>query len=84
VHDATAPSSISSNLIRTMIPTKDGTVWIGTESGLNKVILDEKGLPSGFNPNYFSKDAVNKELEKFGVWHRKHPRKKSTPWHQLD
>ena len=41
-------------------------------------------LPPGFNPNYFSKDAINKELEKFGAWHKKHPRKKSTPWHQLD
>ncbi len=40
-------------------------------------------LPEGFNPASFSPESVNKELEKFGAWHRKHPRKKSTPWHQL-
>lgn len=40
-------------------------------------------LPQRFNPNRFSLDAVNKELKKFGAWHRKHPRMKSTPWHQL-
>lgn len=41
-------------------------------------------LPSGFNPDHFSLEAVNTELKKFGAWHRKHPRMKSTPWHQLD
>ncbi len=40
-------------------------------------------LPDGFDPYHFSVETVNTELKKFGAWHRKHPRKKSTPWHQL-
>jgi hypothetical protein len=38
-------------------------------------------LPRGFKPNIFPLKAVNEELVTFGAWHRKHPRKKSTPWH---
>lgn len=38
-------------------------------------------LPKGFKPNIFPIKAVNEELVTFGAWHRKHPRKKSTPWH---
>lgn len=37
-----------------------------------------------FDPDFFGIDEVNKELEKFGKWHQKHPRKKSTPWHRVD
>jgi hypothetical protein len=40
-------------------------------------------LPDGFNPDHFSKQAVNEELERFGIWHRKYPKKKSTPWHLI-
>ncbi|MEZ5039752.1 MAG: plasmid pRiA4b ORF-3 family protein [Saprospiraceae bacterium] len=40
-------------------------------------------LSSPFDPTVFSVDKVNKELKKFGAWHRKHPRAKSTPWHKL-
>jgi hypothetical protein len=40
-------------------------------------------LPDGFSPNFFDIDKVNTELAKFGVWHRKHPRAKATPWHQI-
>ena len=43
----------------------------------------EEWLPEGFKPDYFPLDAINKELKAFGEWHRKHPRKKSTPWHQI-
>jgi len=38
-------------------------------------------LPKGFKPHVFPLKAVNAELASFGAWHRKHPRKKSTPWH---
>ena len=40
-------------------------------------------LPKGFSPTRFDIDAVHTELGKFAVWHRRHPRAKSTPWHQI-
>lgn len=40
-------------------------------------------LPNGFSPAVFDIDKVNTELAKFGAWHRKHPRAKATPWHQI-
>jgi hypothetical protein len=39
--------------------------------------------PKGFDPNHFPIREINKELKKFGAWNRKHPRKRSTPWHQI-
>jgi len=32
---------------------------------------------------FFDPKVINKELKKFEKWHNKHPRKKSTPWHQI-
>ncbi len=43
----------------------------------------QEWLPEGFNPDHFPLEKINAELESFGAWHRKHPRKKSTPWHQI-
>ena len=40
-------------------------------------------LGDDFDPADFSIDSINGELAKFGAWHNKHPRKKSTPWHQI-
>ncbi len=40
-------------------------------------------LPEGFEPYKFEQDAVNNELGLFGAWHKKHPRKKASPWHQI-
>lgn len=40
-------------------------------------------LPEGFDPEYFPIREINKELKEFGAWNRKHPRKRSTPWHQI-
>jgi len=40
-------------------------------------------LPPDYHPAKVSVPAINKELEKFGAWHKKHPRKRSTPWHQI-
>jgi len=36
-------------------------------------------------PDYtlFNIKEVNREIRKFSLWQNKHPRKKSTPWHQL-
>jgi hypothetical protein len=40
-------------------------------------------LPEGFQSDKAPLDEIKKELKKFGAWHIKHPRKKSTPWHQI-
>lgn len=45
---------------------------------------DMEWLPPNYHPEKVSVPAINKELEKFGAWHRKFPRKRSTPWHQID
>lgn len=36
-------------------------------------------------PDYtlFDLKEVNREIRKFSLWQNRHPRKKSTPWHQL-
>lgn len=36
-----------------------------------------------YNPEFFPIKEVNAELALFGAWHKKHPRAKSTPWHQI-
>ncbi len=35
------------------------------------------------DPTLFNLKETNRELRKFSLWHSKHPRKKSTPWHQV-
>lgn len=35
------------------------------------------------DPTIFDLKETNRELRKFSLWHNKHPRKKSTPWHQV-
>lgn len=40
-------------------------------------------LPEGFQSDKAPLDEINKELKKFGAWNIKHPRKSSTPWHQI-
>jgi len=35
------------------------------------------------DPTFFDLVNTNKELGKFCTWRNKHPRKKSTPWHQI-
>ena len=39
--------------------------------------------PEDYDPTYFPIKEVNAELGRFGAWHKKHPRAKSTPWHQI-
>ena len=36
-----------------------------------------------FDPLQFSVEEVNEELERFGKWHNKNPKAKSTPWHDI-
>lgn len=71
-------------------PDDCGGVWGYTE--LLEVLKDKSHpeyeeyiawLPTGFRPDSFPLEATNKELKAFGAWHRKHPRKKSTPWHRI-
>lgn len=60
-------------------------------TGMLEVLADPKHpeyegwknwLPEGFQSDKAPLDETNKELKKFGTWNIKHPRKKSTPWHQ--
>lgn len=69
-------------------PDDCGGVW--GYADLLEILKDKKHpeyedykewLPKGFKPHVFPLKAVNAELASFGAWHRKHPRKKSTPWH---
>lgn len=41
-------SSLSDDLTRVILQTKNGDIWIGTEKGINKVDLDDNGLPLRF------------------------------------
>ena len=43
----------------------------------------KKWLPKKFDPDAFDIEEVNAELKSFGEWHNKHPKDKSTPWHQI-
>ena len=47
-HNPEDDTSISSDLSRCILLTQKGQLWIGTESGLNKVELSENGLPLSF------------------------------------
>lgn len=40
-------------------------------------------VPKDYDPNDFPIKEVNMELDKFGAWHKKHPKVKSTPWHRV-
>lgn len=40
-------------------------------------------LPENFNPQTFSLEQINRELDKFGKWRRKFPFAISSPWHQI-
>lgn len=41
-------NTLSSNLSRTVFITSDSTKWVGTDNGLNKVIVNQRGLPQSF------------------------------------
>ncbi|WP_367391287.1 two-component regulator propeller domain-containing protein [Lewinella sp. LCG006] len=47
-HDDLDSNSLSSDLARVFLETHGGQLWIGTERGVNKVILGEDGFPSRF------------------------------------
>ena len=40
-------------------------------------------LPENFDPAFFDLKKTNAGLQRFGEWHNKHPKDKSTPWHQI-
>lgn len=41
-------TALSSDLTRCILRSAKGQIWIGTESGLNKVVLSDDGLPQSF------------------------------------
>ena len=56
-HSSSDSNTISSNIARTLLVTRNGEKWIGTENGLNKVILDSQGLPKAFE-HYLPKKNI--------------------------
>ncbi len=67
IHDPDNPKSLSNDKIRTMIEDRFGNIWIGTENGLNRLILseNEKNPPTFIhyrrnpeNPNSISGNRV--------------------------
>ena len=49
----------------------------------HQMFLGDRWLEELPDPAVFDIKNTNRELRKFSLWHNKHPRKKSTPWHQL-
>lgn len=47
-HSSSDNNTISSDITRTLLVTRNGEKWIGTENGLNKMIVDNQGLPKAF------------------------------------
>jgi diguanylate cyclase (GGDEF)-like protein len=41
-HDAADPRSLSDNGVRSLLETPDGTLWIGTQNGLNRMSADDR------------------------------------------
>ena len=56
-HDPDVIGSLSSSLSRCILETQDGQLWIGTEGGLNKVIVGQDGLPESF-VTYISHEKI--------------------------
>lgn len=53
-HEGESVNSISSQETRVIIKSKSGTFWIGTESGLNRVVTDTSGYPVSFGTSFSS------------------------------
>ncbi len=90
ISDATLFSPVCKEGDRACPPEDCGGIWGYTD--LLEVLKNPSDseyeswiewLPEGFDPQVFPIDKVNKELKKFGIWHNKNPRAKSTPWHQI-
>lgn len=60
--DSSDPNSISSNLARVIYKTSDETIWVGTESGLNRVITLVNNLPTGFE-KYLMNERIYSLME---------------------
>lgn len=75
-HDPNDENSLSNNVIRKIYQDRDGTLWIGTDGGLNKRIRSSPGTISFIhyrnepdNPNSLSHDQVYSIYEdRFGVF----------------
>lgn len=64
LNDPQDRTSLSNNRIISFLETRNGTIWVGTAQGLNKLVLDEK--KSGANPysfiQYLAKDGLPNEV----------------------
>ena len=63
-HDPRDPASISNNTVRALLVDRSGTLWVGTDAGLNRVRRDgerfvfEQYLHDPRNPTTLSNDTV--------------------------
>ena len=62
-HDPSDPSSISSNVINALNIDESGTLWIGTEEGIN--CIREENLPNGMDESPFPVKFTNYQTNAF-------------------
>ncbi len=58
LHEADNPNSLSHNTINAIIEDRNGTLWVGTNAGLNKLVDANNGAPPYFER--FHHDAANR------------------------
>lgn len=56
-HDPEIPGSLNDDLARSILRTRDGTIWIGTEKGLNRAVVNGRGLPQRFE-HFFQNKSI--------------------------
>lgn len=57
-HDPTRPQSLSSDLVRTVVQDRTGTIWVGTENGLNRYLGDDRWERVGQQPGGLSAHSI--------------------------
>ncbi|NOG47483.1 MAG: hypothetical protein HND50_19750 [Calditrichaeota bacterium] len=64
LNDPEDKNSISNNRIISFLETRDGTIWVGTAQGLNKLVIDEKktGAAKYSFIQYLAKDGLPNEV----------------------
>ncbi len=67
-HEDQGVSSISSDNTRTILRRNGGGYWIGTDFGLNRVTVDETGMPTQFTPYLAEEKVYALAPAKGGVW----------------
>lgn len=66
--DGPGDNRISSNNTRTILKRQVGGYWIGTDSGLNRVAVDDEGMPVSFTASLLSEKIYALAPAEKGVW----------------